>query len=356
MEVIEKKTVIIICGDELTSKNITGIPRYLLENLRIIDENIDNSIAYEIRLCYPAEKEINIKKFNNIKLVPLKSNNRPFRSKVLVEYAKTCNGVLCLFSPSICRYNKTIMVIHDIRPLERISEDSLKYKIFNYLVLFSLWLHPKCKIVTVSKYQSRRIKSILHSRKRLIEVIGNGWEHILNIKCDYNIFEKYQQLERNNYFLSIGSVAKHKNYEWIFHMALKYPEEIFVIAGNISRVDWNYDNTNLKLDNVIFTGYITDEECKALLMECKALLHPSKYEGFGIPPLEALALGKKIIISNATCLPEIYGKSAIYFNPDDFNFDLINALKEDTEKEDMVLRKHSWRNSGKLWVNLFEKI
>ena len=295
------QNIIIISGDELTTKNLTGIPRYLTEILYLIDQSPDINEKYEIQLCYPEEKKVNITNLKNIKLVSLKTDGKPFRSKILVEYAKAHKAVLCLFSPSICRYCRTIMVIHDIRPLEKMSKDGFKYKIFNYIIFISLWLYPQCQIVTVSQYQKERIKNILHSKKRPIEVIGNGWEHILNIKCDYNILKKYHQLENQDYFLAIGSVAKHKNYEWIFQIAKKYPKQLFVIAGNISQVDWNYDNSKLQIQNVIFTGYITDGECKALIMKCKALLHPSKYEGFGIPPLEALALGKRIIISNATC-------------------------------------------------------
>jgi glycosyltransferase involved in cell wall biosynthesis len=70
----------------------------------------------------------------------------------------------------------------------------------------------------------------------------------------------------------------------------------------------------LKTSNIHFTGYLTDGEIKALMQNCRAFIHPAIYEGFGIPPLEAMSCGADLIISTATCLPEIYEKSGIpYF-------------------------------------------
>ena len=83
-----------------------------------------------------------------------------------------------------------------------------------------------------------------------------------------------------------------------------------------------------KLDNVIYLGFVSDEEMKTLMANCKAFIHPALYEGFGITPMEAMSVGAELIISNAACLPEIYGKSAHYIDPHNSDVDLDKLLSE----------------------------
>ena len=81
-------------------------------------------------------------------------------------------------------------------------------------------------------------------------------------------------------------------------------------------------------------------------------MQPSKYEGFGIPPLEALACGAPIILSNATCLPEIYEDCARYFHPDDYEADIEALLKQPVAPPEKILKKCSWQKAAKQWLEL----
>ena len=102
-------------------------------------------------------------------------------------------------------------------------------------------------------------------------------------------------------------ILKHINYAWVIKAAIKNPQYYFVVTGTDA---YSSEIENLKEknpDNLIYTGYISDGEIKALYQKCKALIQPSLYEGFGIPPLEALCVGGKAIVSNVSSLPEIYG-------------------------------------------------
>ena len=93
-------------------------------------------------------------------------------------------------------------------------------------------------------------------------------------------------------------------------------------------------------------GFISDEDACALIKNCRAFIHPSLYEGFGIPPLEALALGAEVIASNATALPEVLGESVHYIEPlkGDINFELL--LKKLVSSSDDILCKYSWNTSA----------
>ena len=94
-------------------------------------------------------------------------------------------------------------------------------------------------------------------------------------------------------------------------------------------------------------GYLSDAEVMALEMKAKAFIFPSYFEGFGLPPLEALSCGGKIIISNSSCLPEIYGNTAWYIDPDKPNVNLDELMKNPVEKPDSILERFTFMNTAR---------
>ena len=78
---------------------------------------------------------------------------------------------------------------------------------------------------------------------------------------------------------------------------------------------------------VVFPGYVPDEQLIRLYQDCYAYIFPSLYEGFGLPPLEAMAMGAPILLSSATCLPEIFGPDIPYFDPNDTQ-DISKIMKQ----------------------------
>ena len=84
---------------------------------------------------------------------------------------------------------------------------------------------------------------------------------------------------------------------------------------------------------------------------------PSLYEGFAIPPLEALSVGVPIILSNTSCLPEIYGTAAHYIDPYDYqSIDLDAILRQSVTDANTVLQKYSWQKSAAAFLEIFRSI
>jgi glycosyltransferase involved in cell wall biosynthesis len=114
-----------------------------------------------------------------------------------------------------------------------------------------------------------------------------------------------------------------------------------------------FDKNGFK--NIHFTGFVSDAQRDWLMQHCEAYIFPSLMEGFGLPGLEAMTTGAPVVSSNATCLPEVYGEAAEYFNPlniDDMaatiervitNKDLRNKLIEAGYKQ---VEKYSWRRTA----------
>ena len=111
----------------------------------------------------------------------------------------------------------------------------------------------------------------------------------------------------------------------------------------------------MKTNNIHFTGYLSDGEVKALMQHCRAFIHPAIYEGFGIPPIEALSCGAELIVSTATCLPEIYERSVHYIDPYNYNIDIDKLLSEPVEPASQVLGKFDWEREARKLYDILSK-
>ena len=141
----------------------------------------------------------------------------------------------------------------------------------------------------------------------------------------------------------------------IREVARRNPDKTFVVAGGKDLRAFGDDTEAKDTHNVFYPGYVSDAENAALMKHCKLFLHPAVFEGFGIPPLEALALGAPIALANATCLPELYGDTARYFDPYDYDTDLDKLAAQPVAAPDEVLQKYSWDRTANFWLHEIEK-
>ena len=337
-------------------KTITGIQRVCIELLKRLDSLADDGTV-QIEYAYPAGAEnklFPISDFKNILPVELPNKSKIYlESVVLPKYIKKNKAVgLCIEIENGFLSKNHISVFHDLRPLVY-STDRLKLK-FQFWVYLKIEKFFSKKILIASDYQKMLVTKHLKRKEEDIYTLYWGWEHIKSIKEDDTILDRYSLIEKGNYYYSLGSLAPHKNFKWIIEVAKRNPDKIFAIAGGKNVNVWKDTVQTDEFPNVIFLGYVSDEENKALMQNCKAFLFPSKFEGFGIPPLEALACGAEIIISNATCLPEIYEDCAHYFDPDDYTVDLEKMLNEPVAAPEKILKKCSWDKVAMQYLDIIK--
>jgi glycosyltransferase involved in cell wall biosynthesis len=161
----------------------------------------------------------------------------------------------------------------------------------------------------------------------------------------------YPRLADKRFIMYVGRATPHKNLARLVEayavLRAKYPDLYLVLAG---KTDSNYKRVGALVsakrlaDRVIFTDYIDEGELRWLYQNTTAYVFPSLSEGFGLPGLEAMVHGAPVVSSNATCLPEIYGEAAHYFDPlvtYDIAQKISNVLSSPHLRNQLIKKGHS---------------
>ena len=270
----------------------------------------------------------------------------------LSKHKLKCVNLTTTFAIGHC----DVVCIHDASIYE-IGSQFMHYGFFGTIwkrILCNIAARKAERILTVSNYSKDRLTAILGIPEKKITVISNAWQHFNRVEKDDTIFERLPYAKDKEFFFAMSSLSPQKNFVWIMEVAKRNPHLQFIITGKAEGFT-HLGAEDLKTENLHFTGYIKDDEIKSLMLHCRAFIHPAIYEGFGIPPLEALSCGAELILSPATCLPEIYGKSAHYIDPYNYNVKLDELLKEPIAPASEVLDRFSWEEEAKKLLMLLRK-
>lgn len=331
--------MIIINGRFLIHR-ITGVERYAREIIAELDKLVQPG---EMEMTIPSETK-EILHYKNIKIVKIgRLHNRLWEHISFPMYVHRRKGIslnLCNVAPLL---SPGIVCIHDVKVKARPQDFSKKFLLW-YNILFTNACRRAKKIITVSEFSKKEICKYYGVDSERVVVIPNAWQHYKRIGFDEGTLGKYA-LEKEKYFFSMSSMEPNKNFKWIAEVAKRHPEQIFAVAGAINKQVFA-DGLGFECpENMRLLGYVSDEEAKTLMRDCKAFIFPSFYEGFGIPPLEAISAGaRQVVVSDTEVMHEVFGDNVNYIDPNRYDVDL--NLKG--EKSTSVLERFSWRKSAEM--------
>jgi len=352
-------------------KKITGIGR----NLICLLNGLESRNEYIIYVNKDMEKEfrffgsnITVKTYNISKNSSLKNlfwTTFIFPIKVLVENAD--KALIPNFTLLLFKFRPTIVIMHDLIEFNVSNKFSKKKMFYRTKLADPITARRADKIITVSENSKRDIVKFLHIPEEKISVIYNGVDQKKFQHMDET--EAFRILDKkgwpHNFLLYAGTIDHPgKNAMALIKVFEQLKEEnLFlgklVLAGMPGagyEVVESYVNQSKCRDNIVFTGYVTDEELIALYSTCRLFCFLSLYEGFGIPPLEALACGAKVLVSNTSSLPEVVADIGSTVDPTDIDAirkAVLSSLQLDCYLETDKRVKEHLANYD--WKNLSEK-
>ncbi len=370
------KKIAIDCISLLSPK--TGIGRYTYENAKRLIEYKE----YEWRLYYGFFSKKLYGKENGITRVKSLMTRRSFLKKAakksIVLYTKYLyNQNFDLYwQPNyipdpVVKSKKCVVSVHDFsfilnpswHPKERV-EFFDKYFFKN--------IKRADRIITGSNYSKKEVEKFTGFEKDRIEVIYHGVDHKVYKEYPKEILEGFKKKLSlpDKFFLFVGSVEPRKNLSYLIKAYLELPKFIkneykLLIIGFEG-----WENKDIKKmmekerDNIFYMGFLSDIKLAFIYNLASLFIYPSLYEGFGLPPLEAMACKTPVITSSVSSLPEVCKDGALYIDPLDES-DLIDKILKFVDDEklqyDLIEKGYnrsklfSWDKASKKHLEVFEK-
>jgi glycosyltransferase involved in cell wall biosynthesis len=299
-------------------RNLTGVDRYALEILRAMDALIAEGHplagAITLDLLCP-DGAAAASPFANIPLRVLpNASGHLWEQFILPRYVR--GGLLSLCNAGPLAVKKQIVCIHDTNIRLAPESYGLMFRTV-YRFLQPALGRRVAQIATVSRFSQ---KTIAHFGIKPVDetvVIHNGHEHVLEWKSDRSALDQLDLPHR--FVLLVGSKAPHKNVAILYSIAADLAAigiHVLVAGGEDAHVYAHEHNGQFR-PNVRHLGRVSDDDLSFLYQRALCLVFPSRTEGFGLPVLEAMALGCPVISSDAASLPEVCGDAVLYAPPND---------------------------------------
>ncbi|MFD0671336.1 glycosyltransferase family 4 protein [Cohnella sp. GCM10027633] len=307
---------IFVNGRFLTQR-MTGVQRYALELVKHWDELLDRSeqvggaevtiLAPPNRIYEPELKRIKLREIGGF-------GGHAWEQLVLPLHARGGHLInLCNTGPLLKR--KQIVTIHDMAVFEHPESFSWLFR-FAYRIIQRTVGRTSRRIVTISQFSKSQLMKHCRVSESKIDVISLGLEHMERLSPDRTILETHG-FANKSYILAVGSMDPRKNFLNVakaIELLSEADYDVVVAGGTNAKVFGTSpmpSSARLK-----WIGYVTDEQLKALYEGAACFVFPSVYEGFGLPPLEAMACGAPVIVARSSSLPEVCGEATEYCDPD----------------------------------------
>ncbi|MEI8361328.1 MAG: glycosyltransferase family 1 protein [bacterium] len=280
---------------------------------------------------------------------------------------------------------KFLVTIHDLilinHPTTRATTlGPIKYWLKNKGYHFVIWwaVHMAKQVIAVSEFTKDDIIKHFKIQPAKIVVSYEGVAKLNKNNTDDPLAVLQKFGIKKPYLLYIGNAYPHKNLEGLLEVFSEiHPDKTDLQLVLVGREDYFYKQIKdiakkLNLserddgqNSVIFTNFVSDQEMATIYKNGLLYIFASFYEGFGLPPLEAMASGLPVLSSNRASMPEILGQAAAYFDPGDkkqFKLKILELIADKKMQESLVklgyqqVAKYSWADCAKQTLTLYNKI
>jgi len=279
------------------------------------------------------------------------------------------------FNHPLLYKGKFVVTIHDLT-LSQYAERGSKVKRALYQKVITHAARKSQRILTVSDYvKDDLVREFKVPRGKIITTHNGIDKKFVKITSARTLkkVEKYGLV--NPYILSVGQWREHKNLLRLLEAFAQIQQNLKwkgkIDLAFVGRDDPKYPRLKQKINelklgkSIKVTGFVEDEDLPAIYNCANLFVMPSLSEGFGLPGLEAQSCGVPVISSNKTCLPEIYGKGAIYFDPlsvEDMAEKIQEVLENKKLADELIIKgaenakKFTWENTAEKTLAVYREI
>lgn len=325
----------------LQIKTQSGVGTYtsqLLEHLLPIDQT--NSYLFFYNALRP---QTGLFHYVNSQAIQTRIPNKLLNSSLAFfgwpKFERLVGNFDCLFLPNLHHFavspqKKVVITVHDLSPLITPEFYDTKRRIWHYMLSFKKKLLRANRIIAVSEFTKHELQHHLGILPEKICVIPEGVD---DTKFHTNIPDSSLRDLRNRlglpgeFILFLSTVEPRKNLLTLIESFEQLPRGThLVIAGQLG---WKYSevmeriSTSKKRSLIHVLGYVAEEDKPVLIKLARVVCYPSFYEGFGLVPLEAMAVGTPVVTSNVSSLPEVAGGASLIVDPYHAGW-LANALEQ----------------------------
>jgi glycosyltransferase involved in cell wall biosynthesis len=279
----------------------------------------------------------------------------------LVHFGMTQQPILYL--------KKTVTTIHDLttirfrNPAKNRVVFTIKQQVYKWVIKIAA--RKSAAVITGTEFVKDDIAKFAHKNSRDITVTYEAAD-VIPVSP-----KPIAELEDKQFLMYVGRPLPHKNLgrliDAFVKLQEKHPELYLVLAGKKDSLYKRHERRIQRenINRVVFTDFVSEAELRWLYENCAAYVFPSLSEGFGLPGLEAMIHGAPVVSSNATCLPEVYGDAAEYFDP--YNIDemvkkINRVLTNEKRCKELVAagkkqaKKYSWQRMAEQTLAVYVDI
>jgi glycosyltransferase involved in cell wall biosynthesis len=312
----------IYLNGKFTAQRTTGVQRVAAQLVHALDARVSGRW---VLLC-PAGTQLPKLRRMEVRAVGPSGIPLMLWEQCLLPWTARDGVLLNLAGAAPAFARRQVCMLHDAAIFDHPEAYTPTFTVW-YRWLFRRMARKALALLTVSNFSRTRLAMHLHVDAKRFALVPNGADHLDAVEPDDSVLDLYG-LRGQRFLLAVGSDNPTKNHVALLTAFARLNDlaglRLVMVGGRNAAVF--ADRSNNAATGVVRVGELGDAQLKSLYAHALALVFPSFYEGFGLPPLEAMACGCAVAAARAASLPEVCKDAALYFDPHDVD-DMAASLR-----------------------------